>query len=294
METLFTGYKKITANGLVRRGRPEGVPLVRFDHILFMHNGKLLRATNQEQRATALFSESDAAFRRDRLMIVLRPSATRHKFWLCTGFATGRPTEHPPGRPLRYRIQAMEKNAGGRSPKKYTANGLVRRGRPEGVPLVRFDHILFMHNGKLLRATNQEQRATALFSESDAAFRRDRLMIVLRPSATRHKFWLCTGFATGRPTEHPPGRPLRYRIQAMEKNAGGRSPKKYTANGLVRRGRPEGVPLVRFDHSLFKHNSRLLRATSHELRVTVVAMRRGLLEAISSILVVQKNQNLVQ
>ena len=37
--------------------------------------------------------------RRDRLMIVLRPSSTRHKFRLCTGFATGRPPEHPPGRP---------------------------------------------------------------------------------------------------------------------------------------------------------------------------------------------------
>ena len=49
--------------------------------------------------------------RHDRLMIVLRPSATRHKFWLCTGFATGRPPEHPPGRPLRYRIQAMEMSA---------------------------------------------------------------------------------------------------------------------------------------------------------------------------------------
>ena len=46
METLFTGYKKITANGLVRRGRPEGVPLVRFDHILFKHNGRFLRATS--------------------------------------------------------------------------------------------------------------------------------------------------------------------------------------------------------------------------------------------------------
>ena len=50
METLFTGYKKITANGLVRRGRPEGVPLVRFDHILFKHNGRLLRATSHEPR----------------------------------------------------------------------------------------------------------------------------------------------------------------------------------------------------------------------------------------------------
>ena len=62
------------------------------------------------------FSDSDAAFRRDRLMIVLRPSATRHKFWLCTGFATGRPTEHPPGRPLRNRIQAMGMSAGRRQP----------------------------------------------------------------------------------------------------------------------------------------------------------------------------------
>ena len=53
METLFTGYKKITANGLVRRGRPEGVPLVRFDHILFKHNGRLLRATSHEPRTTS-------------------------------------------------------------------------------------------------------------------------------------------------------------------------------------------------------------------------------------------------
>ena len=50
--------------------------------------------------------------RRDRRMIVLRPSATRHKFRLCTGFATGRPPEHPPGRPLRNRIQAMGMSAG--------------------------------------------------------------------------------------------------------------------------------------------------------------------------------------
>ena len=68
--------------------------------------------------------------RRDRLMIVLRPSNTRHKFWLCTGFTAGRPTEHPPGRPLRYRIQAMgEKEV--TDCKKYTANGLVRRGCPK-------------------------------------------------------------------------------------------------------------------------------------------------------------------
>ena len=57
------------------------------------------------------FPRTQMWLRHDRLMIVLRPSATRHKFWLCTGFATGRPPEHPPGRPLRYRIQAMEMSA---------------------------------------------------------------------------------------------------------------------------------------------------------------------------------------
>ena len=40
----------------------------------------------------------------------------------------------------------------------------------------------------------------------------------------------------------------------------------YLFDKPVRRGRPEGVPLVRFDHSLFKHNGRLLRATNHEPR----------------------------
>ena len=55
------------------------------------------------------FPRTQMWLRHDRLMIVLRPSATRHKFWLCTGFATGRPPEHPPGRPLQYRIQAMGK-----------------------------------------------------------------------------------------------------------------------------------------------------------------------------------------
>ena len=56
------------------------------------------------------------------------------------------------------------------------------------------------------------------------------------------------------------GRPLRYRIQAMEENY-----KKYTANGLVRRGCPKGQPAAIFDHSLFKHNGRLLGATNHGL-----------------------------
>ena len=52
----------------------------------------------------------------DRLRIGLRPCATCHKFRLFTGFAAGHPPEHPPGRPLRYRIQAMEMNDGRRWP----------------------------------------------------------------------------------------------------------------------------------------------------------------------------------
>ena len=61
-------------------------PAVRFEHSLFEYDGRFLRATNHEQRATAFFSESNAAFRRDRFIIVLRPCAVCHKFRLCTGF----------------------------------------------------------------------------------------------------------------------------------------------------------------------------------------------------------------
>ncbi len=38
--------------------------------------------------------------------------------------------------------------------KKYTTNGLVRRGRPgQGGPLERFNHSLFLSIGKLLSTT---------------------------------------------------------------------------------------------------------------------------------------------
>ena len=56
--------------------------------------------------------------------------------------------------------------------------------------------------------------------------------------------------------------------------------KKYTVSGPVRRGRPltggqlpyKGSlvrPAVRFHHSLFEYNGRLLRATNHEPRTTI-------------------------
>ena len=115
------------------------------------------------------------------------------------------------------------------------------------------------------------------FPRTQMRLRRDRLRIGLRPCATCHKFRLFTGFAAGRPPEHPPGRPLRYRIQAMgEKEI--TDCKKIHGHGLVRRGQPltsqtafggqlpyKGSlvrPVARFHHSPSEYNGRLLRATS--------------------------------
>ena len=94
------------ASGLVRRGCPltsqtafggqlpyKGSLVqsaVRFHHSQFEYDGRFLRAMNHEQRATAFFSDSNAAFRRDRFIMVLRPCAVCHKFRLCTGLHAGR------------------------------------------------------------------------------------------------------------------------------------------------------------------------------------------------------------
>ena len=48
------------------RGFHVGSPLERVDHSTYEYNGRILRITND-----GLSSDSDAAFRRDRLMIVL-------------------------------------------------------------------------------------------------------------------------------------------------------------------------------------------------------------------------------
>ena len=58
------------------------------------------------QRVTAFSSDSDAAAPR-QTQDYIRPCAICHKFRLFTGFAAGR----PPGRPLRYRIQAMNEDS---------------------------------------------------------------------------------------------------------------------------------------------------------------------------------------
>ena len=126
-------------------------------------------------------------------------------------------------------------------------------------PAVRFDHSPFEHNGRLLRAI-------------------------------RHKFRLFTEFAAVRPLGVPYGIAYRrwYRTRSQ-------AAKKYTASGLVRRGRPLtsqtafggqlpykgslGRPVARFHHSPFEYNGRLLRATNHEPRATIFSTRRGSLEA---------------
>jgi hypothetical protein len=95
-----------------------------------------------------------------------------HKFRLSTKFTRDALT----GRPLRYRIEAMKiisrpQFAGG-SPQKNTACGLVRRGFHVGSPLERFRHSLTEYDGGALRTTSY-----GLFSDSDAAFRRDKLKL---------------------------------------------------------------------------------------------------------------------
>ena len=120
--------------------------------------------------------------------------------------------------------------AGGRSPrscdrKKYTASGLVRRGRPEGVPLVRFDHILFKHNGRFLRATNYKSRATGSFlglrcgvpprqtqNNNDASGNPQRV-------AGRLPLPFVQVTVLHRKGQNSLGRPLRPRIQAIHGNA---------------------------------------------------------------------------
>ena len=82
-------------------------------------------------------------------MIILQPGVVRHKFWLCTGFTAGRPpllsvlaaalhlpivgtwrTRKALGVPYGIAYRRWERKRS-QIAKKYTANGLVRRGRPD-------------------------------------------------------------------------------------------------------------------------------------------------------------------
>ena len=87
----------------------------------------------------------------------------------------------PFGRPLRYRIEAMKRNAGRSSQmagrKKIHGLRPFRRGFHVGSPLERFHHSLAEDNGVFfLRATNQEQRATA-FPRIQMRLRRYKLKL---------------------------------------------------------------------------------------------------------------------
>ena len=81
----------------------------------------------------------------------------------------------------------------------------------------------------------------------------------------RVPFVMNSGYAQRSRRDALTGRPLRYRIQAIKNERSSqvavhRRPvaKKYTAEGLVRRGFRVGSPLERFNHSLFRYNGRLL------------------------------------
>ena len=76
------------------------------------------------------------------------------------------------GRPLRYRIQAMG----------ITQSQVTKNTRPAALcvgaawvrrPVARFHHSRFEYNGRLLRATNHEPRAT-IFSRAEGYSRRCR------------------------------------------------------------------------------------------------------------------------
>ena len=69
-------------------------------------------------------------------------------------------------------------------------------------------------------------------------------MIILQPGIIRHTFRLCIGFTAGRPLGVPYG--IAYRRWERKRS---QIAKKYTANGLVRRGCPKGQPVVRFGHT---------------------------------------------
>ena len=136
-------------------------------------------------------SDSDAAFRRDRLRMVWRPCAVRHTFWLCTGFTRARYVHAP-----------TESHTGD---KNYAAHSCSCRGVRVGSPPAIVDHSPVEYNGRRLRTMSHESRffRHGFFSDSDAAFRRDRLRMVWRPCATRHTFRLCPGFTRAR-FQHTP------------------------------------------------------------------------------------------
>ena len=81
------------------------------------------------------------------------------------------------------------------------------------------------------------------FTSDSTRLCRNELTIILQPCATRHKFWLYTGFT----------RPF-WPVRCRPEEGAGRLPKRTAVAGGL---------LVRCDHNLSEYNSRLF--TSHEL-----------------------------
>ena len=134
------------ARGRIRRGSHVASPLERFDHSPFEYNDELLRATSY-----GFSSDSDAAFRRDRLMIVLRPCVTCHKFRLCSRFTAGRPLGVPYG--IAYRRWERKRS---QIAKNTRPTALCVGAVPAGSPCYEIWPYLFLYDGRFLRATNHE------------------------------------------------------------------------------------------------------------------------------------------
>ena len=151
------------------RGFRVGSPPETFDHSPFEYNGRLLRTMSHESRffRHGFFSDSDAAFRRDRLRMVLRPCITGHKFRLYPGFRRARPLQRSvsasvlpfltvmTGRAEKARASPYKSHTGD---KNYAAHSCSCRGFRVGSPPAIFDHSPVEYNGRLLRTANCDRR----------------------------------------------------------------------------------------------------------------------------------------
>ena len=181
----------------------------------------------------------------------------------------------------------------------FLARQVPTRGRRRAVaktdscswwPVLIFNHNLFEYNGEFLRVTNQEQRLylglRCGFAATDSRLYYDHVPPVINSgyvqNSRRDALWTS-------PTESHTGDENKRWSQIV---------KKYTANGLVRRGRPKpfwpvrcrpsggagrlpkrtavaGRPVARCDYSLFWYNDRFLRATRHQSRATIFSRAEG-------------------
>ena len=143
--------------------------------------------------------------------------------------------------------------------KKYTAHGLVRRGRPEGVPP---GYSTTVHSGIMAGSL----RATSICPGTGYSHKSRRYALRDVPYGIAYRRWK-------RSTKNT--RPAVLCVSAKASHVKGRGTTKWWRGSLRR-------PVARFHHSFFEYNGRLLRTTSHEPRTTAFFFTsRGLLEAMS-------------